>query len=170
AGRAAERMTVLDALSQAGPQPVARYGRVDLADARAGPIDTDGVARIKLAAPDAVAEAGLTAAGLALVTAYAARVGDVGVQRPAAALASHQVARQTRSLTGDVAADAVGAEPGGALVAGLAGGADLQLAAAVHHARLAADALVARRTGRVAGAGARVARERHADARRSRLA
>ena len=52
----------------------------------------------------------------------------------------------------------------------LAGGAVHQLAAAAVHAGLAADALAVGRAGAEAGAGARIAGERRADARRTRLA
>ena len=167
--RAAVRIAVLEALGPAGAEAVAGAGGVE-AGAGAGGGDALRVARVLRAAADAVAQAGLTAGRLPHVAADAARVGLVGVDRPAGALAAHQVAAEARSLAGDVAADPVGAEVRRALVVALADRADHQRAAASVLALMAADALAAGRADGDAAARGRVARERHADVRRARLA
>ena len=86
------------------------------------------------------------------------------------ALAARQVAGDAGALAGDVAADPVGAEAGRALVVASRRWRRSSACRSFPARMLAADALAAGRAGVEAGAGARVARERHADARRARLA
>ena len=98
----------------AGADAVAGAGRVrPIAAARRR--EADRLGRVQRAAADAVAGAGLAARGGPFVAADLVRIGGAAVDRPADAGAADQVAADARSVAGDVAADAVGAEPGRAV-------------------------------------------------------
>jgi len=166
---AAVRRAGLHTRRVADAQTVAGAGGVEpIAAARRR--NADRLSGVHRAAADAVAGPGLPARRLSLVLADTVGIIGAGVDRPAGADAARLVAADAGAFAADVAANAVGAEPGCAvLVLGAYGAGRFGPAAAVD-ARDAAGAIGAGPAGDHAGLRGRIAVERRAHRRWPRLA